>query len=88
MRLDKNDPQVWYNLAGVYVNKNNYNKALEMVNNAISLQSNYPEAIATAEAITTGYEIENPIPIFSGLGFDIKVTNLKITSTVTSSLSD
>jgi tetratricopeptide (TPR) repeat protein len=44
--LDKNDSQVWYNLAGVYVNKNNYTKALEMVNKAISLQSNYPEAIA------------------------------------------
>jgi len=44
--LDKNDPQVWYNLAGVYVNKNNYIKALEMVNSAISLQPNYPEALA------------------------------------------
>lgn len=44
--LDKNDSQVWYNLAGVYVNKNNYTKALEMVNRAISLQSNYPEAVA------------------------------------------
>jgi tetratricopeptide (TPR) repeat protein len=46
INLDKNDSQVWYNLAGVYVNKNNYIKALEMVNKAISLQSNYPEAIA------------------------------------------
>ena len=44
--LDKNDSQVWYNLAGVYVNKNNYIKALELVNKAISLQTNYPEAIA------------------------------------------
>jgi tetratricopeptide (TPR) repeat protein len=46
LSLDKNDSQVWYNLAGVYVNKNNYIKALEMVNKAISLQSNYPEALA------------------------------------------
>ncbi|MDR3668976.1 MAG: tetratricopeptide repeat protein, partial [Ignavibacteriaceae bacterium] len=46
LSIDKNDSQVWYNLAGVYVNKNNYSKALEMVNKAISLQSNYPEAIA------------------------------------------
>jgi tetratricopeptide (TPR) repeat protein len=46
LSLDKNDPQVWYNLAGVYVNKKNYIKALEMVNRAISLQSNYPEALA------------------------------------------
>src|ERR1035437_8565152 len=46
LSLDKNDSQVWYNLAGVYVNKNNYIKALEMVNRAISLQSNYPEALS------------------------------------------
>jgi tetratricopeptide (TPR) repeat protein len=46
LSLDKNDPQVWYNLAGVYVNKNNYIKALEIVNKAVSLQSNYPEALA------------------------------------------
>jgi tetratricopeptide (TPR) repeat protein len=46
LSLDKNDSQVWYNLAGVYVNKNNYIKALEMVNRAISLQSKYPEALA------------------------------------------
>jgi tetratricopeptide (TPR) repeat protein len=44
--IDKNDSQVWYNLAGVYVNKHNYIKALELVNKAISLQSNYPEAFA------------------------------------------
>lgn len=46
LSLDKNDSQVWYNLAGVYVNKHNYIKALEMVNRAISLQSNYTEALA------------------------------------------
>jgi Tfp pilus assembly protein PilF len=46
LSLDKNDSQVWYNLAGVYVNKHNYIKALEMVNKAISMQSNYPEAFA------------------------------------------
>ena len=46
LSLDKNDSQVWYNLAGVYVNKHNYIKALEMVNRAISLQSNYREALA------------------------------------------
>jgi tetratricopeptide (TPR) repeat protein len=43
---DNNDAQVWYNLAGVYVNENKYVKAFEMVNKAISLQANYPEAIA------------------------------------------
>ena len=45
LSLDKNDSQVWYNLAGVYVNEHNYIKALEMVNRAISLQSNYREAL-------------------------------------------
>ena len=43
--FDNNDAQVWYNLAGVYVNKNNYTKALELVNKALSLNANYPEAI-------------------------------------------
>ncbi len=45
LMLDNTDPQVWYNLAGVYVNENNYSKALQMVNKAISLKSDYPEAL-------------------------------------------
>jgi len=39
------DSQVWYNLAGVHVKKNNYKKALELVNNALMLNPNYTEAI-------------------------------------------
>ena len=42
---DANDPQVWYNLAGIYVKKNNYKKALELVNKAVSLKPNYTEAV-------------------------------------------
>jgi tetratricopeptide (TPR) repeat protein len=42
---DTKDSQVWYNLAGVYVKKNSYKKALEMVNNALMLNPNYTEAI-------------------------------------------
>jgi tetratricopeptide (TPR) repeat protein len=45
LSLENNDAQVWYNLAGVYVNENKYGKALEMVNKAISLQTNYTEAL-------------------------------------------
>jgi tetratricopeptide (TPR) repeat protein len=39
------DSQVWYNLAGVYVKKDDYKKALELVNKALSLNPNYPEAV-------------------------------------------
>jgi tetratricopeptide (TPR) repeat protein len=42
---DKNDSQVWYNLAGIYVKRNDYKKALELVGTALSLKSNYPEAL-------------------------------------------
>jgi tetratricopeptide (TPR) repeat protein len=45
LTLENSDAQVWYNLAGVYVNKHNYIKALDMVNKAISLQSNYTDAL-------------------------------------------
>lgn len=44
--FDNKDPQVWYNLAGVYVNEKNYKKALELVKEATSLKSNYTEAAA------------------------------------------
>jgi tetratricopeptide (TPR) repeat protein len=43
--FDRNDPQVWYNLAGIYVKRNDYQKALELVNKALSFKSNYPEAV-------------------------------------------
>ena len=43
--LDGNDAQVWYNLAGVYVNENNYPKALQIVDKALSLKHDYPEAL-------------------------------------------
>jgi tetratricopeptide (TPR) repeat protein len=44
LKYDANDSQVWYNLAGVYVNESNYRTALEMLNKAIAIQPNYPEA--------------------------------------------
>ena len=42
---DASDSQVWYNLAGIYVKRNNYEKALDLVNKALSLKPNYPEAV-------------------------------------------
>lgn len=44
--FDDHDSQVWYNLAGTYVNGNNYTKALEMVNKAISISPDYRDALA------------------------------------------
>ncbi|MCZ6702039.1 MAG: GDSL-type esterase/lipase family protein [Ignavibacteria bacterium] len=45
LAYDTKDSQVWYNLAGVHVKKNNYKKAIEMVSNALMLNPNYIEAI-------------------------------------------
>jgi len=46
LKFDNKDAQVWYNLAGDYVNENNYNKALELVIKAISISPDYRDAIA------------------------------------------
>ena len=45
LKYNANDPQIWYNLAGIYVKNNDYKKALELVNKALELKSNYPEAV-------------------------------------------
>ena len=45
LKYDANDAQVRYNLAGVYVKRNDYKKALELVNKALAIKSNYPEAV-------------------------------------------
>jgi len=44
LAFEKNDPQVWYNLSGVYVKQNNYKQALETVKIALSLEPKYLEA--------------------------------------------
>ena len=44
MGFNSNDEQVIYNLAGVYVQKNNYEEALNYVNQALQINSNYPAA--------------------------------------------
>lgn len=43
---DSKDSQVWYNLAGIYVKKNNYETALEKVNRALAISPNYREAVS------------------------------------------
>lgn len=45
LEFEAKDAQVWYNLAGIYVKRNDYKKALELVDKALLLKSNYPEAV-------------------------------------------
>ena len=42
---DSKDSQIWYNLAGVYVKKNNYKVALENVKKALRISPDYKEAL-------------------------------------------
>ena len=44
--FDGNDSQVWYDLAGVYVEEKNYQKALEVTNKALELSPHYVDALA------------------------------------------
>jgi Tfp pilus assembly protein PilF len=44
--FDRNDSQVWYDLAGVYVEEKNYHKALEMTDKALALSPHYADALA------------------------------------------
>jgi tetratricopeptide (TPR) repeat protein len=46
LSFDDHDSQVWYNLAGIYVNQKNYSKAIETIDKAISITPDYREAIA------------------------------------------
>ena len=51
LNFDAKDAQVWYNLAGIYVKRNDYKKALELVNKALSIKANYPEAVNLQEQL-------------------------------------
>ena len=44
--FDRNDAQVWYNLAGVYIEEKDYQKALQMTEKALSLNPRYADALA------------------------------------------
>jgi len=56
---DASDSQVWYNLAGIYVKKNNHKKALELVNKALSLNPNYPEAVNLQRQLRNRVQTKN-----------------------------
>jgi tetratricopeptide (TPR) repeat protein len=45
VKYNNKDSQVWYNLAGIYVKKNDYKGALEKVNEALKISPNYKEAL-------------------------------------------
>jgi len=45
MDYNATDEQVLYNLAGVYVKKQNYSKALEYVTKAVEINPNYKAAV-------------------------------------------
>jgi tetratricopeptide (TPR) repeat protein len=44
LKYDARDPQVLYNLAGAYVYKNDYNKALDIINRCLEFNPNFPDA--------------------------------------------
>ena len=44
-QLNAKDAQVFYNLAGAYVKKQDYNSALNNINRCLSIEPNYPQAI-------------------------------------------
>ena len=51
LKYDSDDAQVWYNLAGVYVDEKNYPKALETIKKALFLQPNFPGALALRDEL-------------------------------------
>lgn len=42
--LDSSDPQTWYNLSGIYINRNEYAKAMEAVERCLGISPNFPGA--------------------------------------------
>ena len=44
IKLNSRDAQAWYNLAGCYVNKEDYKSALDAVNNSLKISPQYREA--------------------------------------------
>lgn len=46
LKYDDNDPQVWYNLSGVYLDERNYAGAKQAVAEALVLRPDFPQALA------------------------------------------
>lgn len=51
LKYDSYDAQVWYNLAGVYVDEKNYPKALETIKKVLFLQPDFPGALALRDEL-------------------------------------
>ncbi|HEY6952393.1 MAG TPA: tetratricopeptide repeat protein, partial [Bacteroidota bacterium] len=51
LTFNNKDPQVWYNLAGVYVQSREYQRALQTVDQALALNPRYPDALALRERL-------------------------------------
>ena len=47
IRLNESDPQVFYNLAGVYINQKDYRRALKAVNRCLAINPDFPDAART-----------------------------------------
>ncbi len=51
LKYNDRDAQVWYNLTGVYIDEKDYQKALQTIEKTISLQPNFPGALALREQL-------------------------------------
>ncbi|MGA9408773.1 MAG: tetratricopeptide repeat protein, partial [Bacteroidota bacterium] len=51
--FDRKDPQVWYNLAGVYIAEKDYQKALQVTEKALALNPHYADALALHAMLRT-----------------------------------
>jgi lysophospholipase L1-like esterase len=51
LAFNRNDSQVWYDLAGVYVEEKNYQKGLEMTDKALALSPRYADALALRQKL-------------------------------------
>ncbi len=46
LKYDDNDPQVWYNMSGVYLDEKDYAEAMQAVSEALELRPDFPQARA------------------------------------------
>jgi len=51
LKYNDRDAQVWYNLTGVYIDEKDYQKALQSIAMTLSLQPNFPGALALQEQL-------------------------------------
>ncbi len=51
LSFDKNDAQVYYNLAGAYIQNKEYEKALESIENCLRINPEFSKALALKEQL-------------------------------------